>query len=59
MKCANRSAAYVLALWASIAVVSVIASLLSYAVLAHFSAPVIAATEALAAGATFSMIADT
>src|SRR3954453_4698551 len=59
MKRAGRSAAYVFSLWAGIAVVSGMASLVGYAVFAGFSKEVIAATEAVAAGAILAMISDT
>jgi zinc transporter, ZIP family len=59
MKRAGRSAAYVFSLWAGIAVVSGMASLVGYAVFAGFSNEVIAATEAVAAGAILAMISDT
>lgn len=59
MKQANRSAVYVFGLWIGIAVISGVASLAGYAVFSGFSPEVIAATEAVAAGAILSMIADT
>lgn len=59
MKQAGRSALYVFGLWTAIAVVSGIASLIGYSVFAGFSEGVIAATEAVAAGAILAMIADT
>jgi len=52
-------ATYVFGLWAGIAVVSGLAALAGYAIFAGFSADVIAATEAIAAGAILAMIADT
>ncbi len=56
MKKAGRSARYVFAIWSGIALVSGIAALLGYAVFSKFSADVIAATTAVAAGA---ILADT
>jgi len=59
MKKARRSATYVFGLWTGIAVVSGLAALAGYAIFAGFSAEIIAATEAVAAGAILAMIADT
>ncbi len=59
MKKAGRSAVYVFGLWTGIAVVSGLAALAGYTVFAGFSAEVIAATQAVAAGAILAMIADT
>ncbi|SNC68080.1 zinc transporter, ZIP family [Hymenobacter gelipurpurascens] len=59
MKKAGRSPQYVLLLWAGIMVISGIASLLGYTVFSGFSANVVAATTAVAAGAVLAMIADT
>jgi ZIP family zinc transporter len=59
MKRAGRSAAYVFGLWVAIAVISGVAALAGYAIFADFSKQVIAATEAIAAGAILAMIADT
>lgn len=59
MKKARRSAAYVFGLWTGIAVISGVASLVGYAVFSGFSPGVIAATEAVAAGAILAMISDT
>ena len=59
MKKANRSAAYVFGVWGAIAFVSGIAALAGYAIFSRFSADVIAATTAVAAGAILSMLADT
>lgn len=59
MKKAGRSAAYVFGIWAGIALVSAGASLAGYAVFSGFSPGVIAATEAVAAGAILAMIVDT
>ncbi|WP_324672017.1 ZIP family zinc transporter [Hymenobacter sp. GOD-10R] len=59
MKKAGRSASYVFWLWAGIAIISGLASLVGYAVFSHFSADVVAATTAVAAGAILAMLADT
>ncbi|HEX8350340.1 MAG TPA: ZIP family zinc transporter [Hymenobacter sp.] len=59
MKNAGRSASYVLWLWGGIAVISGVAALVGYAVFSHFSADVVAATTAVAAGAILAMLADT
>ncbi|MGE5607681.1 MAG: ZIP family metal transporter, partial [Bacillota bacterium] len=59
MKKAGRSVAYVFGVWLAIAVISGIAAWAGYAIFGHFSADVIAATTAVAAGAILSMLADT
>ena len=59
MKKAGRLAAYVFGLWAGIALISGIASLIGYAVFSGFSNEIIAATEAVAAGAILAVISDT
>lgn len=59
MRQAGRSAGYVFGVWIGIAVISGIASLLGYVVFSRFSAEVIAATTAVAAGAILAMIVDT
>lgn len=59
MKHAGRSKRYVFGVWTGIAVVSGIASLIGYTAFRHFSANVIAATIATAAGAILSMLVDT
>ena len=59
MKKAGRSPRYVLLLWGGIALISGVASLLGYSVFSQFSAQVIAATTAVAAGAILAMLADT
>jgi ZIP family zinc transporter len=59
MRKAGRSVVYVFGLWSAIAVISGIASLVGYAVFSGFSPAVIAATEAVAAGAILAMISDT
>lgn len=59
MRKAKRSIGYVAAVWIGIAVISGIASLVGYSVFQHFSAEVVAATTAVAAGAILAMLADT
>lgn len=59
MKKAGRSPTYIFGIWALIAVVSGIAALMGYSLFSHFSAEVIAATTAVAAGAILAMISDT
>jgi zinc transporter, ZIP family len=59
MKKAGRPASYVFGVWASIAIVSGLASLLGFAVFSRFGNDVIAATTAVAAGAILAMLADT
>jgi ZIP family zinc transporter len=59
MRRAGRSAAYVFGLWTVIVVISSASALAGYAIFSHFSAGVIAATTAVAAGAILSMLADT
>lgn len=59
MKKARRSAAYVFGIWAGIALASGVASLVGYTVFQHFSANVVAATTAVAAGAILAMLVDT
>jgi zinc transporter, ZIP family len=59
MKKAGRSKRYVFGVWTGIAVISGIAALTGYAVFRHFSANIIAATIAVAAGAILSMLVDT
>jgi len=59
MKKAGRSWQYVFGLWGGIALVSGISSWLGFVVFSHFSAAVIGATTAVAAGAVLAMIADT
>jgi len=59
MKNAGHSKAYVLGMWASIAVLSALAALLGAALLGDASPWVIATVNAVAAGALLTMIADT
>jgi ZIP family zinc transporter len=59
MKKAGRSARYVFFLWSSIALVSGISAYCGYVIFDGFSADVIAATTAIAAGAILAMLADT
>lgn len=56
---AGRSAAYIFGLWGGIALVSGLASWLGYVVVAGLGDTVVAATQAVAAGAILAMIADT
>ncbi|NEX61003.1 ZIP family metal transporter [Noviherbaspirillum galbum] len=59
MKKAGRSAHYVFVMWTIIAIVCGLASLSGYAIFSRFSDEVIAATNAVAAGAILTMLADT
>ncbi|HEX2934893.1 MAG TPA: hypothetical protein VHO72_06030 [Bacteroidales bacterium] len=59
MKKAGRSALYIFGIWGGIAFISGIAALIGYAVFRDFSADVVAASTALAAGAILAMIVDT
>jgi ZIP family zinc transporter len=59
MKKAGRSPGYVFGVWVGIAVISGAASLFGYTVFGRFSADVIAATTATAAGAILAMLSDT
>lgn len=59
MKKAQRSAGYVFGIWATIAVISGVASVLGYVLFSRFSDDVIAATTAVAAGAILAMLTDT
>ncbi|MCC6144287.1 MAG: ZIP family zinc transporter [Candidatus Hydrogenedentes bacterium] len=59
MKKSGRSASYIFGVWGSIAILSSIASLCGYTIFQGFSADVIAATTAVAAGAILAMLADT
>lgn len=59
MKQAQRSLLYIFSIWGLIAVVSGVAALAGYSLFSHFSAEVIAATIAIAAGAILAMISDT
>jgi ZIP family zinc transporter len=59
MKKAGRSAAYIFGIWGGIAVASGLAALIGYTVFQGFSADVIAATTAIAAGAILAMLVDT
>jgi zinc transporter, ZIP family len=59
MKKAGRSALYIFGVWAGIALISGLASLAGYAIFSRFSAEVIAATIAVAAGGILAMLADT
>jgi ZIP family zinc transporter len=59
MKKAGRSAGYVFGVWSAIALCSGIAAFVGYTVFSDFSAGVVAATTAVAAGAILAMLADT
>jgi ZIP family zinc transporter len=59
MRRAGRSKRYVFGIWGAIALASGVAAWAGYAVFSHFSAGVIAATTAVAAGAILCMLADT
>jgi ZIP family zinc transporter len=59
MKKSGRSATYVFGIWSTIALLVGVASWLGYSVFSHFSKEVLAATNAVAAGAILSMLADT
>jgi ZIP family zinc transporter len=59
MKKAGRSKLYVFGIWAIIMVVSGICSWLGYSVFSQFSAPILAAITATAAGAILAMLGDT
>jgi ZIP family zinc transporter len=59
MKKANRSAKYIFTMWAAIAIICGIASLLGFVLFSGFNSDVIAATTAVAAGAILAMLADT
>lgn len=59
MKKAGRSATYIFGVWGAIALACGIASLIGYTVFQGFSADIVAATTAIAAGAILSMLVDT
>lgn len=59
MKKAKRSARYIFGVWAGIALISGLAALIGYSVFSRFSAEIVAATTAVAAGAILAMLADT
>lgn len=59
MKKAGRSKTYIFIVWGSIAVISGLAALAGFSIFKDFSADVIAASTALAAGAILAMIVDT
>ncbi len=59
MKKAGRSPKYVFGVWISIALASGLAALVGYSVFQNFSEEVVAATNAVAAGAILAMLADT
>ena len=59
MKQAGRPAAYILGLWGGAMLVSALAALLGYSLLASASEDVVAALQAFAAGAILTMLAST
>jgi ZIP family zinc transporter len=59
MRKAGRSRIYVFGMWSGIALLCGLASLLGYVVFRGYSAEVIAATMAIAAGAILAMLVDT
>jgi len=59
MKKAGRSATYVFGVWSGIAIASGVAALLGFTAFEGFSAGVVAATMATAAGAILAMLSDT
>ncbi|HEX8195155.1 MAG TPA: hypothetical protein VF571_03010 [Pyrinomonadaceae bacterium] len=59
MKKAGRSAVYIFGIWTSIALASGISAVVGYTVFSGFSENVIAATNAVAAGAILAMLVDT
>jgi len=59
MRKAGRSPLYVFGLWSAIALVSAISAFVGYVVFDGFSAQVVAATTAVAAGAILAMLVDT
>jgi ZIP family zinc transporter len=59
MKKAGRSIGYIFGVWSAISVISGISALLGYTLFSHFSAEVIAATTAVAAGGILATISDT
>jgi ZIP family zinc transporter len=59
MKKAGRSKSYIFGIWSGIAILSGVAAWIGYGVFSHFSKEVLAATNAVAAGAILTMLADT
>ena len=59
MRQAGRPAVFVLGMWAAIAALSGVASWVGYSLFSGFPPEVIAATQAVAAGAILAMLADT
>ena len=59
MKKAGRSARYVFGVWGAVALASGVASVVGYTLFSGYSADVIAATTAVAAGAILTMLVDT
>ncbi len=56
---AGRAATYIFGMWISIALATAVASVVGYTVFGSFSAPTVAATTTVAAGAMLAMVADT
>jgi zinc transporter, ZIP family len=59
MKNAHRSPAYIFGVWAGIAAISALASLIGYVLFSNLSKELIAGTTGFAAGAILAMLADT
>lgn len=59
MKQAGRSLKYIFGVWSAIAIASGIAAWIGYVAFSHVSQDIIAATNAIAAGAILAMVADT
>jgi ZIP family zinc transporter len=59
MKGAGRSVGYIFTVWGGIALLSGLAAIAGYSVFGQYSAGVIAATTAVAAGAILAMLVDT
>lgn len=59
MKKAGRSAGYIFGVWGGITLISGDSALAGYALFEQFSADVVAAMRAIAAGAILAMLADT
>lgn len=59
MKKAGRSLTYIFGVWGGIALISGVAAVIGYTIFQGFSANIIAATTAVAAGAILAMLVDT
>jgi len=59
MKASGRSTAYILGLWAAVTAASTVAAAVGYAALGSADESVVAVTQAFAAGAILTMLADT